>query len=103
MDALLFPTTATTAWPIGEKQDDPAQMYLSDLYSVPANLAGLPALSLPCGLSAEGLPMGMTLMGGRESLPLLFRLAARYEMECPLPKGSYPYERLTAGQEGARA
>lgn len=102
-DALLFPTTATTAWPIGEKQDDPAQMYLSDLYSVPANLAGLPALSLPCGLSGEGLPMGMTLMGGRESLPLLFRLAARYETECPLPKGSYPYERLTAGQEGARA
>ena len=102
-DALLFPTTATTAWPIGEKQDDPAQMYLSDLYSVPANLAGLPALSLPCGLSREGLPMGMTLMGGRESLPLLFRLAARYETECPLPKGSYPYERLTAGQEGARA
>ena len=78
-------------------------MYLSDLYSVPANLAGLPALSLPCGLSGEGLPMGMTLMGGRESLPLLFRLAARYETECPLPKGSYPYERLTAGQEGARA
>lgn len=46
--------------------------------------------------------MGMTLMGGRESLPLLFRLAARYETECPLPKGSYPYERLTTGQEGAR-
>ena len=103
-DALLFPTTATTAWPIGEKQDDPAQMYLSDLYSVPANLAGLPALSLPCGLSGEGLPMGMTLMGGRESLPLLFRLAARYEAACPLPRGRHPYERLTAvGQEGAQA
>ena len=102
VDALLFPTTATTAWPIGEKQDDPAQMYLSDLYSVPANLAGLPALSLPCGLSGEGLPMGMTLMGSRGSLPLLFRAAVRYEAVCPLPKGSHPYERLTAGREGER-
>lgn len=104
VDMLLFPTTAGPAWPIGEKQDDPARMYLSDLYSVPANLAGLPALSLPCGLSGEGLPMGMTLMGGRTSLPLLFRAAARYEAACPLPRGSHPYERLTAvGQEGAQA
>lgn len=102
-DALLFPTTAATAWPIGEKQDDPARMYLSDLYSVPANLAGLPALSLPCGLSGEGLPMGMTLMGSRGSLPLLFRVAARYEAVCPLPKGTHPYERLTAGREGEQA
>lgn len=48
--------------------------------------------------------MGMTLMGGRESLPLLFRLAARYEAACPLPRGRHPYERLTAvGQEGAQA
>ena len=46
--------------------------------------------------------MGMTLMGSRGSLPLLFRAAVRYEAVCPLPKGSHPYERLTAGREGER-
>ena len=78
-DALLFPTTPTPAFRIGEKTDDPLAMYLSDIFTIGANLAGLPALSVPAGFTGGGLPVGVqfTARAGREDL--LFRLAAALE------------------------
>jgi len=61
VDVLMGPTTPTPAFRFGEKLDDPLAMYLSDVYTVMANLAGIPALSLPCGFTREGLPIGCHL------------------------------------------
>jgi len=63
VDALLTPTTPESAFGIGEKSDDPVAMYLNDILTVPANMAGLPALSVPAGLSARGLPLGLQVVG----------------------------------------
>ncbi|MBF0609836.1 MAG: Asp-tRNA(Asn)/Glu-tRNA(Gln) amidotransferase subunit GatA [Magnetococcales bacterium] len=63
VDAVLTPTSPTTAFRIGERTDDPVQMYLSDIFTIGVNLAGLPALSLPCGRDQAGLPIGMQLIG----------------------------------------
>jgi aspartyl-tRNA(Asn)/glutamyl-tRNA(Gln) amidotransferase subunit A len=61
VDLLLGPTTPTTAFPLGERLDNPLQMYLVDLFTVGANLAGIPAISLPAGLNSSGLPIGIQL------------------------------------------
>ena len=74
-DAIATPTTPAPAFRFGEKTDDPLQMYLADIFTVPANLAGLPALSLPCGLAA-GLPVGLQLVGRRFEEETLLRLGA---------------------------
>lgn len=71
VDVLAGPTTPGPAFRLGEKLDDPLQMYLQDIYTIPANLAGLPALSLPCGFSGSGLPLGLQLTAapfGEEAL-----------------------------------
>ncbi|MFN2456359.1 MAG: amidase family protein [Pyrinomonadaceae bacterium] len=73
------PTSPTTAFLLGEKTDDPLAMYLNDIYTVTANLAGIPGLSVPCGLSAAGLPIGMQLLGPHWSESTLFRFAHAYE------------------------
>lgn len=62
-DVILTPTAPSSAFGIGEKMDDPISMYLNDVFTVPANLAGLPGLSVPAGLSAEGLPLGLQVLG----------------------------------------
>ena len=62
-DVILGPTTPTTAFTLGSKIDAPVQMYLNDIYTIPAPLAGLPALSIPCGFDARGLPVGLQLTG----------------------------------------
>ncbi|MDE2303817.1 MAG: Asp-tRNA(Asn)/Glu-tRNA(Gln) amidotransferase subunit GatA [Sphingomonadales bacterium] len=62
-DAILAPTTPTAAFALGEKSDDPLAMYLNDVFSVPASLAGLPAMSVPAGLNGEGLPLGLQVIG----------------------------------------
>ncbi|MBA2620368.1 MAG: Asp-tRNA(Asn)/Glu-tRNA(Gln) amidotransferase subunit GatA, partial [Acidobacteria bacterium] len=62
-DAILTPTAPTVAFKIGEKSDDPLAMYLSDIYTASANLAGIPGISVPCGISREGLPIGLQLLG----------------------------------------
>jgi aspartyl-tRNA(Asn)/glutamyl-tRNA(Gln) amidotransferase subunit A len=83
-DAVLTPTTPTTAFLIGEKVDDPLAMYLNDIYTVTANLAGVPGLSIPCGLSSAGLPIGLQLLGSYWNEATLFRLAHAYEQAHPL-------------------
>ena len=83
-DAILTPTSPSVAFKIGEKSDDPLAMYLNDIYTVSANLAGVPAISVPCGISSEGLPIGVQLVGDFWSEGLLLNLASRYETEFPL-------------------
>jgi len=82
-DAIITPTSPTPAFPIGEKADDPLAMYLSDIYTVTANLAGVPGLNVPCGLSANRLPIGFQLLGPYWSEPKLFNLAHAYEQAKP--------------------
>lgn len=83
-DAILTPTAPSVAFKIGEKSDDPLAMYLSDIYTVSANLAGVPAVSIPCGLSSEGLPIGTQLIGNFWSEDVLLNLGNVYEKEFPL-------------------
>jgi aspartyl-tRNA(Asn)/glutamyl-tRNA(Gln) amidotransferase subunit A len=83
-DAILTPTSPSVAFKIGEKSDDPLAMYLNDIYTVSANLAGVPAISVPCGLSSEGLPIGLQLVGNFWSEDALFNLAHAYETAHPL-------------------
>lgn len=78
-DAIVLPTAPSTAFKIGEKSSDPLEMYLSDIYTISANLAGVPAISVPCGFSSNGLPIGMQLLAGPFKEGLLFRAAYAYE------------------------
>jgi aspartyl-tRNA(Asn)/glutamyl-tRNA(Gln) amidotransferase subunit A len=63
VDAILTPTAPSAAFRVGEKMDDPVAMYLNDVFTVPSSLAGLPGISVPAGLSAEGLPLGLQVIG----------------------------------------
>jgi aspartyl-tRNA(Asn)/glutamyl-tRNA(Gln) amidotransferase subunit A len=78
-DALLGATTPTTAFRIGEKADDPLAMYLSDLYTIPSNLAGHPAISVPFGAGADGLPVGVQVLAPALGEAVMFRVAAVLE------------------------
>ena len=77
-DAIITPTAPTPAFALGEKVDDPLAMYLNDIYTVTANLAGIPGLSVPCGLSSTRLPIGFQLLGPYWSEPALLKLAHGY-------------------------
>jgi len=77
-DAIITPTSPTPAFAIGEKVNDPLAMYLNDIYTVTANLAGVPGLSVPCGLSSLRLPIGFQLLGAYWSEPTLLKLAHSY-------------------------
>jgi aspartyl-tRNA(Asn)/glutamyl-tRNA(Gln) amidotransferase subunit A len=79
VDVICGPTAPTTAFELGAKADDPVQMYLGDIFTIPAPLAGLPALSIPCGFDAAGLPVGLQLMGRHFSEGLLLGAAHRYQ------------------------
>ena len=83
-DAVLTPTAPTTAFKIGEKSDDPLEMYLSDVYTASANLAGIPGISVPCGLSQDRLPIGLQLVSQPWSEDVLLNLTHVYENEFPL-------------------
>lgn len=93
-DVLLTPVTPNTAPKLGESLRDPMKMYLSDLYTVPANLAGLPALSMPCGVDGEGLPVGAQLMGPRFGEQVLLNTAYAYQQETD------HHKRVPRGGEG---
>ena len=79
VDALLTPTTPSAAFAQGEKMDDPITMYLNDVFTVPANLAGVPAISVPAGLDANGLPLGLQVIGRPFDEETVFAVAAAFE------------------------
>jgi aspartyl-tRNA(Asn)/glutamyl-tRNA(Gln) amidotransferase subunit A len=78
-DVLMGPVAPTTAFAVGAKSDDPVQMYLGDIFTVPASLAGLPCLSIPCGFDGKGLPVGLQLMGNYFAEAELLGIAHRYQ------------------------
>jgi aspartyl-tRNA(Asn)/glutamyl-tRNA(Gln) amidotransferase subunit A len=82
-DVIATPTAPTTAFRLGEKIQDPLQMYLSDVCTISINLAGLPALSLPCGFDGEGMPIGMQLIGKHFDEATILRVAHAYEQSVP--------------------
>jgi aspartyl-tRNA(Asn)/glutamyl-tRNA(Gln) amidotransferase subunit A len=79
VDAIVSPTAPTPAFKIGEKTDDPIAMYLNDVFTIPAPLAGVPAISVPCGLSLTGLPIGLQVIGKPFDEATLFRVAGAHE------------------------
>src|SRR5947199_3134939 len=83
-DAIVTPTSPTPAFAFGEKVDDPLAMYLNDVFTVTANLAGVPGISVPCGLSSDILPIGMQLLAPYWSEATLLRLAYAYQQKNPL-------------------
>jgi aspartyl-tRNA(Asn)/glutamyl-tRNA(Gln) amidotransferase subunit A len=103
-DVVLSPTSPTTAFQIGAKTDDPLAMYLNDVFTVPASLAGMPALSLPAGLDDAGLPVGVQLVAPLLDEAVLFRAARALEVELafdPVPRG--PNAVHPPGRSGTKA
>jgi aspartyl-tRNA(Asn)/glutamyl-tRNA(Gln) amidotransferase subunit A len=80
-DVIAMPTTPTPAFRLGDKTSDPLQMYLADIFTVGANLAGVPGISIPCGFSQDGLPIGLQLLGRPFDEPTLFRAADAYQRD----------------------
>jgi len=78
-DALITPTSPTVAFKVGEKIDDPLKMYLSDIFTISANLAGIPAISIPCGFSRDNLPIGLQILAKPFDEETLLRIAYAYE------------------------
>ena len=93
VDVLLTPTAPSTAFSAGAHADDPLAMYLADLLTIPANLAGLPAINVPCGFDSAGLPIGVQLIGNVLEEPLLLQVAHQYEQCADVmarrPEGSF--------------
>ena len=79
-DVIAGPTSPTVAFRVGEQVSDPVQMYLNDIYTVGPNLAGLPALSIPCGAGADGLPVGLQLVGGYFAEARMLGLAHQFQL-----------------------
>ncbi len=92
VDILLTPTSPSTAFKAGSHADNPLDMYLSDLLTIPANLAGLPAISLPCGFDKSGLPIGLQFIGNILDETRLLQLAYQFEQSSDFmkkrPKGA---------------
>ena len=84
VDVLLAPVSPTPAFKVGERTQDPLSMYLSDIYTVTANLSGIPALSLPCGFTPEGLPVGLQVLARQFEESSILRFAAAYSRAFPL-------------------
>ncbi len=78
-DVLMGPVAPNVAWKIGEKSTDPVEMYLEDIYTLSANLAGLPAMSIPCGMSQSGLPIGLQLIGNYFAEPRMIQIADHFQ------------------------
>ena len=89
-DVIVTPTAPTTAFKVGEKTQDPLQMYLTDIYTISVNLAGLPALSLPCGFDKEGLPIGLQIIGKDFEEATVLRVAHAYEQSTDWHKRKPP-------------
>jgi aspartyl-tRNA(Asn)/glutamyl-tRNA(Gln) amidotransferase subunit A len=79
VDAIVTPTSPTPAFKLGEKSDDPLSMYLADIYTVTADLAGIPGISVPCGNTKSGLPIGLQVLGRHFDESTVLRVAASVE------------------------
>ena len=79
VDAIISPVSPSVAFKVGEKANDPLKMYLEDIFTAPAKMAGLPAMSVPAGLNAEGLPIGLQIVAPRFGENLLFEIGKKYE------------------------
>ncbi|OGX15880.1 MAG: aspartyl/glutamyl-tRNA amidotransferase subunit A [Omnitrophica WOR_2 bacterium RBG_13_41_10] len=86
LDCIITPTSPTAAFKIGEKVEDPLKMYLSDIYTISANLAGIPAISLPCGFTRDNLPVGLQILAKPFDEEMIFRVAYTYEQNTPWHK-----------------
>ena len=75
VDCLITPTTPSTSFKAGEKSNDPLQMYLSDVFTTSANLAGIPGISIPCGTDQQGLPIGLQILGKQFDEATILRVA----------------------------
>ncbi len=95
-DVIAGPTAPTAAFPLGAKSDDPVQMYLNDIYTVAANLTGAPAMSIPCGFTADGRPLGLQLQGDYFAEAKLVAIAHRYQQATDW------HRRAPAGLEGGQ-
>jgi len=82
VDAILTPSTPSSAFKIGEKTNDPVSMYLNDIFTVPVNLAGLPAISVPAGLDKKGYPLGLQLIGKTLDEQNILNVAYAFEKNC---------------------
>ena len=89
-DVILTPTSPTTAFKIGEKSSNPLEMYLSDICTVSVNIAGLPGISIPCGIDSKGLPIGMQLIGNRFAEETIIKAAHAYERKTEFRKKYKP-------------
>jgi aspartyl-tRNA(Asn)/glutamyl-tRNA(Gln) amidotransferase subunit A len=85
-DVILTPTTPTAAFKIGEKTDDPLQMYLSDVFTISANLAGIPGIAVPCGFTSGGLPIGVQFLASHFEEGKLIQIASAYEKNAKIEK-----------------
>ncbi|MBQ6991506.1 MAG: Asp-tRNA(Asn)/Glu-tRNA(Gln) amidotransferase subunit GatA [Clostridia bacterium] len=90
-DVLITPTSPTVAFGIGEKTDNALEMYLADLCTIPINIAGVPALSLPCGVDKEGMPIGMQIIGKHFDEETIYRAAYTYEQNTKFRETYKPY------------
>ncbi len=79
-DVIMGPTAPSTAFNLGEKGDDPVQMYLSDIYTIAVNLAGLPGMSIPCGFGDNGRPVGLQLIGNYFDEARMLGIAHQYQL-----------------------
>jgi len=90
-DVIMGPTSPSTAFKLGEKGDDPVQMYLSDIYTIAVNLAGLPGMSIPCGFGANGMPVGLQIIGNYFDEARMLNVAHQYQLATDwhsrVPKG----------------
>jgi aspartyl-tRNA(Asn)/glutamyl-tRNA(Gln) amidotransferase subunit A len=82
-DAILAPVSPIAAFRLGEKMDDPLQMYLSDVFTLPASLAGIPGISTPCGFTSQDLPIGLQILGPHFREELILRIAHQFEQATP--------------------
>jgi len=89
-DVLMTPTTPTPAFRIGEKTEDPMQMYLSDIFTISTNLAGIPGISVPCGFTEAGLPVGVQFLAGHFQEGRLLQCASAYEKHAQIEKRRPP-------------
>ena len=99
VDVIAGPTTPTPAFKIGEKVENPLEMYLCDIFTISAPLAGIPAVSVPCGLTSAALPVGLQIMGNILDEKTVLSVAAAFEGATDFHKTRCPLSRETEGHK----